>query len=365
MKKNIIFILSLIVICVSAIGQPVFLTIELVGGPSGVDLSPADQGGTDIIYSTTTLSYTPGTLVNLSAFGLSTTPDPLNCFSLIQFNHWEGDIETDPTAPDCQVLADGDKTITAFFDRYDSPCHTPTPPPTPTPFAPQVYFVPQVVNKELLNLEFYTTGIPTEPTLFPPVIIGDFEIQNDLHVNTGTRKLAAYGIDITFDNSVVIINTEKGNSGVERGSDGFVAAVNAGIPGKITISGFDTDGQGPGDLHLLILHWLAQTYEGSTDLVINIDRLVDETTAAIGIPNGVTGQINITTRTCTIGDINNDGNIDIVDALLAAQYYVGIVPPGDIYIECGDVNCDGSVDIVDALLIAQKYVGLDPAIWCL
>ena len=29
--------------------------------------------------------------------------------------------------------------------------------------------------------------------------------------------------------------------------------------------------------------------------------------------------------------------------------------------ECGDVNSDGAVDIVDALLIAHYYVGLNPA----
>jgi rhamnogalacturonan endolyase len=57
------------------------------------------------------------------------------------------------------------------------------------------------------------------------------------------------------------------------------------------------------------------------------------------------------------GDVNNSGTIDIVDALLVAQYYVGLNPQG---FDPGraDTNCNGSVDIVDALLIAQHYVGL-------
>ena len=58
-----------------------------------------------------------------------------------------------------------------------------------------------------------------------------------------------------------------------------------------------------------------------------------------------------------LGDVNNDGFIDIVDALLTAQYYVGLDPTG-FHPELADVNADGFIDIVDALLIAQYYVGL-------
>ncbi|MBN2534796.1 MAG: cellulase family glycosylhydrolase [Spirochaetales bacterium] len=57
------------------------------------------------------------------------------------------------------------------------------------------------------------------------------------------------------------------------------------------------------------------------------------------------------------GDVNGDNAIDIIDALLTAQYYVGLDPT--VFIERNaDVDCDGSVTIVDALLIAQYYVGL-------
>jgi hypothetical protein len=57
------------------------------------------------------------------------------------------------------------------------------------------------------------------------------------------------------------------------------------------------------------------------------------------------------------GDVNNNGTIDIVDALLVAQYYVGLNPQN---FDAGnaDANCNGTIDIVDALLIAQYYVGL-------
>ena len=57
------------------------------------------------------------------------------------------------------------------------------------------------------------------------------------------------------------------------------------------------------------------------------------------------------------GDVNTDGSINIVDALLIAQYYVGLTPsPFDP--ASADTNGDGSINIVDALLVAQYYVGL-------
>jgi hypothetical protein len=57
------------------------------------------------------------------------------------------------------------------------------------------------------------------------------------------------------------------------------------------------------------------------------------------------------------GDVNYDGSINIVDALLVAQYYVGLNPQ-DFNQQAADVSGDGSINIVDALLIAQFYVGL-------
>ncbi|MBN2533443.1 MAG: family 16 glycosylhydrolase [Spirochaetales bacterium] len=59
----------------------------------------------------------------------------------------------------------------------------------------------------------------------------------------------------------------------------------------------------------------------------------------------------------TIGDVNNDSAIDIIDALLVAQYYVDLNPP-NFNPDAADVDAIGQIDIVDALLIAQYYVGL-------
>ncbi len=67
--------------------------------------------------------------------------------------------------------------------------------------------------------------------------------------------------------------------------------------------------------------------------------------------------VDPTASPVTPGDVNSSGTVDIVDALLVAQYYVGLAPASFIA-AAADVNRDGSIDIIDGLRIAQYYVGL-------
>jgi hypothetical protein len=57
------------------------------------------------------------------------------------------------------------------------------------------------------------------------------------------------------------------------------------------------------------------------------------------------------------GDVNEDGVVNIIDALMIAQYYVGFDPPGfnDAF---ADVDSNGDISIVDALKVAQYDVEL-------
>ena len=63
------------------------------------------------------------------------------------------------------------------------------------------------------------------------------------------------------------------------------------------------------------------------------------------------------------GDVNGDGEITIVDALLVARHVVGL-SVSDFDASAADVNCDGEVNIIDALFIARKAVGLPVTGWC-
>jgi mannan endo-1,4-beta-mannosidase len=69
------------------------------------------------------------------------------------------------------------------------------------------------------------------------------------------------------------------------------------------------------------------------------------------------------TAPVTKGDVDGSGSINIIDALLTAQYYVGL-NPANFDPDAGDVDCSGQLDIVDALLIAQRYVGLIESFPC-
>jgi GH35 family endo-1,4-beta-xylanase len=73
--------------------------------------------------------------------------------------------------------------------------------------------------------------------------------------------------------------------------------------------------------------------------------------------NGTPEPTPAATPTGMLGDVNGNGSIEITDALLIAQYYVGMTP--SVFITTNaDVNRDSSITIVDALKVAQCYVGL-------
>jgi len=99
-----------------------------------------------------------------------------------------------------------------------------------------------------------------------------------------------------------------------------------------------------------------------------------------------TGTPTPTPEPGNIGDINDDGEVNIIDALLIAQYYVGLEPSpfntdavdallvAQDYVglnpvaftnpQMADVNCNSTIDILDALLIAKYYVGIIPEFDC-
>ena len=63
------------------------------------------------------------------------------------------------------------------------------------------------------------------------------------------------------------------------------------------------------------------------------------------------------------GDVNGDGNVTIVDALLIAQDYVDL-DPANYDPSVADVNNSGTITISDALLVAQYYVNLISELNC-
>ena len=60
----------------------------------------------------------------------------------------------------------------------------------------------------------------------------------------------------------------------------------------------------------------------------------------------------------TPGDVNNDGDINNIDAMLVLQYTVGIIGETELCVEAADVNGDGEHNNIDAMLILQYTVGI-------
>ncbi len=60
----------------------------------------------------------------------------------------------------------------------------------------------------------------------------------------------------------------------------------------------------------------------------------------------------------TLGDINDDGFVDYLDAMLALRYDAELITFTDEQLLAGDVNRDGSVDSLDAILILRYDAGL-------
>ncbi len=109
---------------------------------------------------------------------------------------------------------------------------------------------------------------------------------------------------------------------------------------------------------LTVLHFVLTAGSGPVETPLPTALPTSVPTAVpTSTPGTETPAPTATPAGATLGDVNHDGSITIVDALLIAQYYVGL-NPSSFDISASDTNKDGIVNIVDALLIAQYYVGL-------
>jgi hypothetical protein len=117
----------------------------------------------------------------------------------------------------------------------------------------------------------------------------------DVRVDSGTKKLGAFGFTITFNQSLLNIDTTKGTNGVSAGVDGFISAVNTNNgAGKVIINGFNATGTGPGsNLRVLIIHFKALMSSGNANIGLTVSNLTDETGIKIGTPSGSGATVSI------------------------------------------------------------------------
>ena len=52
----------------------------------------------------------------------------------------------------------------------------------------------------------------------------------------------------------------------------------------------------------------------------------------------------------SVGDINNDGNINVVDVVIVVDY---IINSTDVELECADINNDGDINVADVVQLVS------------
>jgi hypothetical protein len=100
----------------------------------------------------------------------------------------------------------------------------------------------------------------------------------EVHVNTSTSLIAAYGILVTFDNAILDITASSSVAGM---STGFMSAANVNTNGQANVSGFDANGKGPStDLGLFQITFAA-VGQGTSAVNLQVNSFVDANTTDV------------------------------------------------------------------------------------
>lgn len=117
----------------------------------------------------------------------------------------------------------------------------------------------------------------------------------EVRVDSGTQKLGAYQLTLTYNKALVTVDTTKGTYGADAGTDGFITVVNTdNTTGVLQVVGFDVNGKGPGaSIQVLKVHFKSSTSAGTSSIGLVVDVLTDENAANIGTPSATGGSVTI------------------------------------------------------------------------
>ena len=65
----------------------------------------------------------------------------------------------------------------------------------------------------------------------------------------------------------------------------------------------------------------------------------------------------MTVNNVIMGDVNDDGQVDLSDAIMVTYYSLHVVP-GGFNASAADMNGDGEIDLSDAINIIYKSLGV-------
>jgi hypothetical protein len=272
-----------------------------------------------------------GTLVTITGSGFAATGNTIVFQNAAMDAIWEEQFQA--ASPDNKTLT---FTVPSYIEmscRFPGPGVSPTMPPCAvpalaTPDGPYLVYV--LVGTSESNIASFTvTSIGTPSPITPPgphsIAISSNVADSNLTVTIDPPG-STYKYPVIFSYGSPTTVTVTANNFIRPDGSGYACVR---FEGAVAVTGSTAT--------LLV--------EGSKTL-----------TAVYAVSDPVVTPAP--TSGCLIGDVNNSGAVDIVDALLVAQYYVSY-PPVEIWNICAwDVDKNGVIDIIDALRIAQCYVGL-------
>ena len=156
-------------------------------------------------------------------------------------------------------------------------------------------------------------------------------------VGAGVYIYRLSGGEMTVSRRMVLVDGQAGIPAVGTAAQGLVrSAVEGSVEADGRIYGLTVSGQG-----------LVPYVDPAFRVGVDEADIVLEEHGGIPLMKLAVGGI--------LGDVNNDGQVDLFDALYVLLYnedsYIAL--PNHVDISLGDVNGDGTVDLVDALILIQ------------
>ena len=69
-------------------------------------------------------------------------------------------------------------------------------------------------------------------------------------------------------------------------------------------------------------------------------------------------QIHVVEKQQVLGDVNDDGKGNVLDAVMILRHDANIIKLDDSQLKAADVNGDGKVDVLDAVMILRYEAGI-------
>jgi fibronectin type 3 domain-containing protein len=182
----------------------------------------------------------------------------------------------------------------------------------------------------------------------------------ELLVASSVARVGAYELAIEYDPAILepVVHELAALAGTS--SFGNPLGVNAGFPGRLDINGFSLAGESGLEISLLKIPFTIQS--GTTQkFSIGITGLLysPSTDQIPFVFQSEIFQLAEDEVSYILGDATGDGVVNIVDAMVIAQYAVRLRTKEEVVgFSVSDINKDGKINIVDAMMVAQRAVRL-------